>query len=263
MRVPLFKRRSRGLAAVLLTLAAGAVPGGATEVRSLEALVGRWVDLRTQLHGEARAWEQQAAQWRQEMELLRVEHARLDAALGGLEQANETQMQRSADLLVRRHALQEPLTGVHAVLVRMEPALSTLLPLLPVPLLTDELRAVLAAPAQNASGTVRLQRVLGALKVIEELHNGVHTVRALIEVPDRPRYEMDVIFIGLARGFAVTTDGSMAAAGVPTAAGWRWTAVPAAAGGIRRMVQIAKQDVPPALVSFAVGGTTGLDGDGP
>lgn len=231
----------------------------------VEALVGRWVDLRTQSDAEQRAWDHQSSQWRQELELLEKEQTHLTQILAGLEQSGESQQEQVAGLMARRAALTSALSQVDEHLLRLQPELAALLPLVPEALLSEALKTALMVDEKTAlsvperqATTRRLQQFLGALKELEELHNGVHTVKTLITLPDGPRREMDVIFVGLARGFAVTADGHIAAAGVPTAEGWRWRPVPSMAEEIRSLIQVASKAVPPVLVAFPIGGEMGV-----
>ena len=246
-----------------LPLAAAAESPGP---RELEALVGRWVDLRAQADSEQRGWASQSAQWRQEMALLETEQARLNQQLAALEQTGESQQELRANLMERRETLTSALLQVDAHLTRLQPGLAALLPLVPEPLMTEDLKTALlpgeetaVPPAGGAPAAARrIQQLLGALKELELLHNGVHTVKALIALPGEPRRQMDVVYIGLARGFAVTADGGTAAAGTPAADGWHWRPVPALASDIRLLIRIASREVPPALVSFPIGGEPGV-----
>ncbi len=242
---------------------AGAMPSD-SPVRTLDGLVGQWVDLRGQIAGEQRAWSAQSAQWRQERDLLRQEQERLAAALSQLEAADETQRERSADLLERREHLRSSIAGVDGVLQRLEPDVAALAAQVPAALMTPDLEAALlpatGAADSQASVSARLQRALGVVTAIESLQSRIHVTRAMVALPEVPRREMDVVFLGLACGYAVTADGSLAAAGRPTPAGWVWEPLPSEAATVRRLIQVAKQDVAPALVTFPVGIAAGTAG---
>lgn len=259
-----FKARLPLAAGLLfLSVSAGAAPSG-SPVRTLDGLVGHWVDLRGQVAEEQRVWDAQSAQWRQEMDLLRLEQDSLATALARLEAAGETQQERSADLLERRERLRVAIAGVDGVLQRLQPAVATLAAPVPASLMTPDLAAALqseAADTEDQTGvSARLQRTLGALTAIETLQAGIHVTRAMIALPDAPRREMDVLFLGLACGYAVTTDDSLAAAGRPTPEGWHWEPLPNEAAAVRRLMQVANQDIAPALVTFPVGIAAGPEG---
>jgi hypothetical protein len=236
----------------------------ALPVRTLEGLVGRWVDLQGQVAEEQRTWNAQSAQWQQEMDLLRQEQDSLATALARLEQAGETQQKRRADLLERREHLRAAIAGVDGVLQRLQPAVASLAVRVPASLMTPDLSAALqptdAAAAETQGGvSARLQRTLGALTAIETLQARVHVTRAMIALPNAPRREMDVIFIGLACGYAVTADDRLAAAGRPTPDGWRWEPLSSDATAVRRLIQVANQDIAPVLVTFPIGIAAGAE----
>lgn len=251
-------------AGLVFLLASAGAAQSVSPVRTLDGLVGRWVDLRGQLAEEQRAWKAQSMQWRQEMDLLRLEQDSLAAALARLEAAGETQQERRADLLERRVRLRTAIAGVDGVLQRLQPAVADLAAQVPASLMTPDLAAALQPDTDSAdsqaSVSARLQRTLGALTAIESLQAAVHVTRAMVALPDAPRREMDVVFLGLACGYAVTTDDSLAAAGRPTPQGWRWEPLPNEAAAIRHLIQVANQDVVPVLITFPVGIAAGAVG---
>lgn len=250
-----------GLLLAMIWLPAAGLSDTVAPVRSLEGVVGQWVELREQADLEERAWKAQKAQWLQETELLAQEQAKLATALATLEEVGETRQERGAELLARRARLTVVLAEVDATLTRLQPALSAMSTQVPAALMTDTLSSALnvktSAPVEPMGGGARLQRMLGALKTLEELQGGIHTTREMITLPKEPRREMNVIYFGLVCGFAVTTDGTSAAAGHPVSMGWTWEAAPALASNIRKLQRIANQDEPPALMSFPV--ASGMD----
>ncbi len=65
---------------------------------------------------------------------------------------------------------------------------------------------------------------------------------------------MDVLYLGLACGYAVSTDNSIAAMGSPSGSGWQWTIQPDIAPEVRSLIQIQKKEQPPALVTLPMRG---------
>jgi hypothetical protein len=61
---------------------------------------------------------------------------------------------------------------------------------------------------------------------------------------------MDVLYLGLARGFAVAVDDSIAAAGSPETTGWRWTWDPELAAAVRRAIRYHRRELPAELVQL-------------
>ena len=72
---------------------------------------------------------------------------------------------------------------------------------------------------------------------IEALQNRNHVVRELIDPGTGQRREMDVVYFGLARGYAISPNDAAVAAGIPAQTGWRWSELdPSAADAIRTLV---------------------------
>ena len=65
---------------------------------------------------------------------------------------------------------------------------------------------------------------------------------------------MDVVYLGLARGYAVSPDDAFAATGIPSQDGWLWTADPSIADAVRKLVRIQNKSLPPALVTLPMDG---------
>jgi hypothetical protein len=240
------------------------VDGGAADNRplsTLEGLVGQWVDLRGQMAQEQRDWELQSARWKQESDLLQQEDEALDSALSRLTDVGESGQARRADLMARRDRLQREREGVETVLTHFEPQLSGLRMLVPDSLMRADLeeawRPLPEAGDKPAGVTARLQRVLSVLSAIESLQSKTHVTRAMIALPGQPRRQMDVLFLGLACGYAVSADDTLAAVGCPTPEGWVWRSLSVDAAAVRRLIEIANKSIAPELVSFPIGSAGG------
>ncbi len=228
-------------------------PAASPSLTTLEELVGQWVDLRGQTATEKRDWDRQAEQWHREIALLREEEQRLDDQLERATQFEAAKESRASDQLARKADLRKALTGVDRVVDRAAAQLSQLLPMIPTPLRsTDITRACreLTDTSRPDSAARRVQLLVGVLGEIEMLQNQNHVARELLELETGQRCEMDVVYLGLARGFAVAPDDSAALQGIPSESGWTWTAMPASdAGAVRTMVRILNEEQPPTLVS--------------
>jgi hypothetical protein len=65
---------------------------------------------------------------------------------------------------------------------------------------------------------------------------------------------MDVIYLGLSCGFAVSPDSSIAAIGTPDTTGWTWTAAPEIAADVRKLADIKNNQLPPQLITLPLTG---------
>ena len=57
---------------------------------------------------------------------------------------------------------------------------------------------------------------------IERLEHNVHVVKEALETNSGKVQEMDVIYLGLTQGFAVSRDNKTAGIGLPGQDGWKW-----------------------------------------
>ncbi len=237
------------VASCVLTAVAYASP-----LQTLESLVGQWVDLKGAADQEQREWLVQSAQWRREMDLLRDAESTLDSSLASLEADATSWQQRSTGLMERRDRLRSVLEQVDRSLAQSLPRLDALVAYVP-PVLKDAVAAFASIPGDRVATVVeRLPIVMDTIRGLETLQDGVHTARMMIVLEGEPRREMEVVFLGLARGYAVTADDRVAAVGYPGASGWQWVPLPGAAPAIRQLVRVARQDTPPRLVSIPVAG---------
>lgn len=241
-------------------LLCGAVSLGAESpsLTTLEELVEQWVGLRTQISTEKQAWERQAEQWRRESDLLREEERLLDAQIERTSQFEAEEESRTSGLLARKQDLHKALAGVDAIVDRATTKLSQLLPFVPAALQSSDLKRAsreLSLPSPSKSSARRLQLLVGVMSEVELLQNRNHVVRELIDPGAGERREMDVVYLGLARGYAVSHDNMSTAAGIPTESGWRWSTIdPSAGSAIRALVRILNEEQPPAIVTVPMAG---------
>jgi hypothetical protein len=72
----------------------------------------------------------------------------------------------------------------------------------------------------------RAEQVIAALATLEDAQSALHVAREVLAIGDDPAREYEVLYLGLARGFALRADGRAAAVGDPGPDGWRWTPRP-------------------------------------
>lgn len=251
------KRCSLSLLLVVGLFFSGTGAITAAPLETLEGLVKQWVKLRSRSATEDQAWGRQQAQWEQEIALLRREETQLDTRIERAEQFEAATETRTSEQIARRDSLTAVLKQIDTVVDRMARDLQTLLPRIPVPLQSDELANICGQLTTDTAKTAtarRVQLLISALTEIESLQHHHHSVRELLAIKGQPRREMDVVYLGLAQGFAVSPDNTLAAVGMPTANGWVWTPRQAIAPVVRNLVQIQNQDSPPALVTLPLNG---------
>lgn len=117
-----------------------------------------------------------------------------------------------------------------ATIRRLEETLAAKLPLFPAPLLAEpkvsqgieDLQRDLKLPEEKRNDGVskRLLNVINLLTEAEKFQQTVHLRPELRKDSTGREFNMQVIYFGLACGYAVNEDGSFALAGRPSANGW-------------------------------------------
>jgi len=245
----------RGVLAICGLLLCGTLPLFAepATLTTLEGLVGQWVGLHSQIAAEQQAWTRQEQQWRQEIALLNEEERRLEENIRKAETFDAAKESRASDQLARKTALQSALAEVDQIVERTAAEFAELIPRIPPSLVSEDFSLAcreLMQTGHPGSSARRVQLLVGALAELETLQNRSHAVRELIDPGTGGRREMDVVYLGLARGFAVSPDDTTAATGHPSQTEWQWSLAPAIANEVRQLVRIQNKEAPPTLVTL-------------
>jgi hypothetical protein len=215
----------------------------------LDGLVGRWLDYRTELAAERLAWQEQEPALKEELALLDRELAALRAEADAYAAETSEGEAEELEAAARREALAAALNEVLPVLDRAEAELRGWSVRVPAVLaggaerLFRELPATPSAARAQSTGE-RLQRVIALLSQLETLSQNWHAVQESVPSGDGTRRLVQVLYIGLARAYAVSPDGTWAAIGTPGLEGWIWEPRPSAAPAIREALAIhARQQV--------------------
>jgi hypothetical protein len=243
--------------ALVLGLARGAPaaePARPT-VSSLERRVTEWGELRARIAAERRDWAERKEHGLAETRLLEAERAACRREIAEWEAASTEARKTEAAVLEKKENLERALEAVKPALDRAEAALRRWQARLP-PSLAEPLRGAFAdlpdtSERAAALGVVpRLQAVLALYAELESLQNAVHVRREVLTWDGAGRREMDVLYLGLAAGYAVAADGAAVALGQPGEGGWTWRAAPPAAvvaDAVRRAIAIHRREAPAAL----------------
>ncbi len=221
---------------------------------TLEQLVAQLVTLRTQIAAEKRAWKEKEQTWQSELQLLRTEAAALEKDVASCRAVVQAQEKERADVERRRERLSGVLAALGPILDGAERELRQWQTRLPPSLLTGTLRKTFselpATPdaAQSVGASRRVQVVLALWTQIEELLHTISITRELVPLDGGGACEMDVMYVGSARAFAVSADDRRACIGTVGADGWQWVSCPDLAGEIRRAIRIAQRELPPSPV---------------
>jgi hypothetical protein len=96
----------------------------------------------------------------------------------------------------------------------------------------------------------RAQIVISILSAIDQF-NGTATLTHHLRTDEQGvERDVEVLYWGLAMGYAVDQTAQQAWLLIPDTAGWNWKAAPEAASGIRELIEIHKRKRSPGLVSL-------------
>lgn len=222
-------------------------------VGELEGLVAQWVALRGQLAREKRDWAEQEARWREEIRLLEAEQAALDSEIAETEATATAAEARRAALLASESGMTQVISDLEPAVSRAETELLAWRERVPASLGPGLRQALAQVPVEGTAGrslSRRLQVVVAAYTEIENIQHGIHAVREVLDVPGTHAREMDVLYLGLAHGYAVAPDDTWAAVGVPGDKGWTWTAGPDLAPRVRKAVALFNRQYPADFVAL-------------
>ncbi|MDI6774202.1 MAG: DUF3450 family protein [Verrucomicrobiota bacterium] len=242
--------------AITATAAVGAEPAFPfTRLSTFESLVTEWARIRLQIADEKRDWNDKEAAWQTELELLRTEVQSLQKAINDLTQSQDAAQKSQAEFLAGKERMEAALAALPPILDRAEAHLRELARAIPRSLLAPldkPLREMPSTPAEGVRLPVsrRLQIVISLYTQIETLQHNVHIGKETLALaPNRSR-EMDVLYLGLARGFAVSSDDRTAAVGTPSSDGWKWTPNDAIGPAARRAIAVFNRERVAELVDL-------------
>jgi hypothetical protein len=204
---------------------------GAPADGTLEELVRQWLGLRKEIGSARNEWKEQKALL--EEELLMLE--RQGEQLGQEVAAERRNLEKAED---ERNGAVAERDGHRALLDRWAPSLARAeehlrsmqkaVPSFMGRGLLDAFRGIQSGEGNDAPALLaqRLHDVFNLYSQLEQLNSAVHADKVILRDGDGREREMDVLFSGLAIGFAVSRDNRAAAFGRLTPEGviWEWDA---------------------------------------
>jgi len=228
-------------------------PGGREDVREIQDLVRKWVEIRTErrrieaLHEEERVLlldeihmlEREAEGLREALDVDGREEARIRS---DLEEARAARERYDALLTLLDGPLREAEAHLRSWSERLPPFL-----LLPLEKGFEKLPREDAPPTLQTLSE-RLQNVFVLYSQLEQLNAAVHAERMIVRDASGREREMDVLLLGLASALAVSADGADAARGRLGAdrIAWEWNA--SLAKAVRAAWACYRKERPPAFV---------------
>ena len=228
--------------------------GPSNAAARFESLVREWIAVEKSRSDEARQFKEDTARLETERELLQHENVLLDEKIAEVQSG----VQGKEKLQAKRDLLQLEIDSLSRVLApHLAAAEKNLLEWkqrLP-PGLKEGIRQTFepltAADVEEQTADQRLQNILVAQAVLEDLANRISRTRAVLIISGQER-QVDLLYLGLTQGYAVTPDTSLGGMGTWTATGWEWEWNSEWGNAVQRAMEVYEGVRPAALESLPV-----------
>lgn len=240
--------------AILAALGLGLAAEAAEEkdpLKAMEAVAGKWVDLRTEasrldadwatqkplLESFVAALRDRAATLETRRDFLVASSARDTEEIRGLDAANRTGLAATQEAEARVSALARQL-------IELRPGLP--------PRLSAALEMSYRSLAKtDASVNERMQVALTVVTRCLAFNRDINYAQEMLTVPglDGERL-LEVVYCGMGQGYALDRSAHRAWVGRPGAAGWAWEAQPEAVAGLEKLIAVVQSKADPVFVAL-------------
>ncbi|MCD6218885.1 DUF3450 family protein, partial [Candidatus Calescamantes bacterium] len=218
-------------------------------VETLENLIFQWVKLRKEITLEKERWREQKINLKREKELLLKEKKVLTEEIVKLKKEKERREKERKDLVQKKEDLEKQIEDCLPSLKEAEKFLKRWQAVLPPFLLTSLRKPLLQISSpEEENFSRRLQTVLTILGEIERISSGIHYGKQILITPDNKKREMEVIYLGLSQGFAVSSDDKLGGVGRIKDGKWVWEWEEGLAPRIREAIKYYEKEKLPHLV---------------
>jgi hypothetical protein len=238
--------------ALALTLPVVAQESRVSPTEELRSSVREWVETMRKKQVEENDWARDQEVLRNYQEGLEKEISDLKQQIADAKTRKAGADQESLKQSAERDGYAAAKDELSGIIRRLEEDLAGKLPLFPAPLRSEpkvsqgieDLERSLKLPTekQNEGVSKRLLNVINLVTEAEKYQQTVHLRPELRKDAAGREFNMQVIYFGLACGFAVNEDGSFALAGRPSATGWKFEERLDLANEIRSLVNATTGD---------------------
>jgi len=198
----------------------------ASDVDDLEKLVGQWIKLKKEIAQTDAKWQKQKKILASEKMLLQQQNNELN---GLLKKKQEQKNRANEELNTQKQKCQQKeklITNLQNLLLINEEFLHRWSDKLPELLKQEIQLSTQELQEKNRTVTLanfakRFQNILGLYSNLQQLNNSIHCGKMLMKNQKR-EFEAEVIFLGVAIGYAISPDGKWAAVGIPDKTSWQW-----------------------------------------
>ena len=230
----------------------GGAASAAAEESDLKQVVTQWVQTVSAIQQAENEWERDREVLQNYREGLQSEIASLKDQLAEAKVKAGAATTEQQEKIERKDALEEAGEARSGQVIALENRFSELLPLIPDPLRKNDKFATaltvfektLETKDRSKEGGVpgRLQTVLTLMKELEKFQNTVTVRTDVRQAQDGKEYEVEMIYLGLAKAFAVNETSNFSLVGQPTDEGWTFQEDNSLAPQVRALVDATTGD---------------------
>jgi hypothetical protein len=248
-------------ARALLVLAAviplpAAQQAEAAVVDTTKTALEKWVETRRIAAAERRDWalghellSDRIAMVTREVQALRDKAAEADKSIGEADK-------KKAELAAEDERGKVATQALRDTIATLEKRAKELLPRLPDPVVqrVKPLSQRIPEPGSDTKQSLgeRFQNIVGVLNELNKFHRQVTVVSEIRKLADGSATEVTAIYLGLAQGFYVNANATIAGTGAPGAAGWTWTPANEIGANVAHALAICKNEKPAGFVQLPV-----------
>ena len=232
--------------------------GTHNSARDLQGMVRKWVDLQREQASAERAWKSDKELLKDEIQALQNQKHSLASELQQLSPGNAAAARELQDLAKANREADKALQYLAETISQAEKELLAIRTSLPGFLdaqLSQKFHAMQAQHKDDGTASAeRMQRITAILSDLNEAHSRLHVSEIILQPSGNSKIEMQALYIGLARAFAVSPDGRRAAIGTPGKNGWTWRWDDAIAPSVQTAIAVTENEETAKFVSlpFAV-----------
>jgi hypothetical protein len=257
--------RRRVRTCVFLPLVAGCVVAGTVGAQDASATgdaappaavqekLRQWVETKRQTAEEAARWEEEKRALADLNGLRRQESAQLDALIEAAGRRLTEAEQERSELLAEEARLRASRSALEVEIFALEDATRDALKGFPQPLLDQVAGAAERITAADPERDLQ-SRFRDVLTILAEAESFAAAVTLDFELRDfgGEEVEVEVLYLGLARGYFTDRSGRLAGTVDPGDGGWVWTERPGVAASVRRAIAVHQKRAAPSLVRLPV-----------
>jgi len=223
---------------------------------STRTALEKWVETRRIMSEERREWALGREILGDRIEAIRGEIAKLGTdEAKAREDITKLDLDRD-ELVAQNERLKEASAKLGEIIAALEARTLTLLVRLPEPL-RDRVRLLsqeipTEGETSKLSLSQRYQNVIGVLNEVNRFHKEITVTTERRGLGDGTTAEVTTIYVGIAQGFYVGRQGTVAGIGTGTAEGWTWRTANDIAPEVARLVAIVRNEDVAAFVPMPV-----------